>query len=185
MASNCSQYSCEPVRSVLSEFRIRGGDRHGASARLQPFRAVRPRSPRTEAMMKYFWATMLLGLTIVVPCQASGIFHPCSRCGCTQLKKVCRLVPDVKKVTQSSYTVQENEVCLLGKSSTETTVVPDPCALHGRRSETTQTPQCGRIVCMKKLKKTTTTVEKPTAKCVMETVCCQCGCVCDTGNCMP
>lgn len=133
--------------------------------------------------MKHFLTTLLLGLAIVIPCQAAVWNHPCSQCGCCQLKKVCRLVPDVKKVTESKYTVEEEEVCLLGKSCTEEKMVSDLCAPGGLRCETVHVPQCGRIVCKKKLKKTTTTVEKPTFKCVLETVCCQCGTVCGSGSC--
>lgn len=133
--------------------------------------------------MKYFLLTLLTGLAIVLPCQAGLFARPCANCGCCQLKKVCRLVPDVKKVPEVKYTVEAEEVCLLGKSCTEEIVVEDLCAPNCRRCETVQSPRCGRIVCKKKLKKTTTTIEKPTAKCVLETVCCQCGCICDVGSC--
>jgi hypothetical protein len=129
---------------------------------------------------------LLCGLTLAIPCQA-GLFgkagSPCSQCGCGQLKKVCRLVADVKKVTEFKYTVEEEEVCLLGKSVTEERVVEDSCSPGCQRCETVQTPRCGRIVCKKKLKKTSITVEKPTVKCIMETICCQCGCRADQGNC--
>ena len=136
--------------------------------------------------MKHFLLTLLAGLAIVIPCQAGGTFsRTCGQCGCGQLKKVCRLVPDVKKVPEIKYVVEEEEVCLLGKSCTEERIVPDECSPNGQRCETVQAPRCGKIVCKKKLKKTTKTVDKPSVKCVLETVCCQCGCVCDTGNCTP
>ena len=132
--------------------------------------------------MKIALLVLFLGLSIVLPCQA-GLFGqkhlPCAQCGCGQLKKVCRMVPDVKKVTEFKYTVEEEEVCLLGKSGSEERMVADACSPDGLRCETVTTPRCGRIVCKKKLKKTSTTVEKPVFKCVVETMCCQCGCNCD------
>jgi hypothetical protein len=139
--------------------------------------------------MKNFLLALVWATIFAIPCQA-GFFsfvrkcNPCPQCGCGQLKKVCRLVPDTKKVTQAKYTVDEEEVCLFGKSCTEERIVEDPCAPCGQRCETVQSPRCGRIVCKKKLKKTTTTVEKPGFKCVLETVCCQCGCNCDLTDCV-
>lgn len=133
--------------------------------------------------MKYFLLTLMTGLAIVLPCQAGLFARPCPHCGCCQWKKVCRLVPDVKKVPEVKYTVEAEEVCMLGKSCVEEVTVEDQCSPCGRRCETVASPTCGRIVCKKKLKKTTTTVEKPTAKCIVETVCCQCGCVCSAGSC--
>ena len=133
--------------------------------------------------MRYFFLTLMLGLGIVLPCQAGIFARSCAQCGCCQLKKVCRMVPDVKKVTEIKYTVDEEDVCLLGKSGCQDVVVPDECAPNGQRCDTVQVPQCGRIVCKKKLKKTTTTVEKPSVKCVVETICCGCGANCGTGNC--
>lgn len=133
--------------------------------------------------MKYFLLTLLLGLGIAIPCQAGLFARPCSHCGSCELKKVCRLVADVKKVTDFKYVVDEEEVCLPGKSCSEERVIEDPCAPHGQRCETVQTPRCGRIVCKKKLKKVATTIEKPIVKCVVESICCQCGCVCHNGNC--
>ena len=129
--------------------------------------------------MPRFLLTLLMGLAIVLPCQAGLLNHPCSRCGCCQLKKVCHMVSDTKKVTITKYTVEEEEVCLLGKSHREERIVPDECSPGCQRCETVQVPRCGRIVCQKKLKKTSMTVDKPIFKCVIETVCCQCGGRCE------
>jgi hypothetical protein len=136
--------------------------------------------------MRNVLMALLLGLAATIPCQA-GLFgrscSPCPQCGCGQLKKVCRIVPDVKKVTEFKYTVDEEEVCLLGKSGADERVVEDSCSPCGQRCETVKSPRCGRIVCKKKLKKTSSTVEKPSFKCIVETICCQCGCNCDQGHC--
>ena len=133
--------------------------------------------------MRYFFTALLFGLGIAIPSQAGLFSRACSHCGCCELKKVCRVVADIKKVTEFQYTVDEEEVCLPGKSCCEERLVDDACSPCGQRCERVQTPRCGRIVCKKKLKKTSMTVEKPIAKCVVETVCCQCGCVCHAGNC--
>ncbi len=135
-------------------------------------------------MMKYFLMTLLLGLGIVLPCQAGLFARPCAHCGCCQLKKVCRMVPDVKKVTVVEYVVEENDFCLFGKSSVEEVMVSDECSPTGQRCETVQVPRCGRVVFQKKLKKKTKTVDKAGFKCLVETVCTQCGGVCDSGNCV-
>jgi hypothetical protein len=52
------------------------------------------------------------------------------------------------------------------------------CAPGGQRCESVRVPTCERIVCKKKLKKVTTTVDKPGWKCVVETVCNECGTQC-------
>ena len=142
--------------------------------------------------MRAFLTALVCGLAISIPCQA-GFFGigirirkeaaPCSHCGGSQLKKVCRLVSDVKKLTETKYSVEEEEICLPGKSANEERVFEDSCAPGGRRCETVQVPRCGEMYCKKKLKKTTTTVEKPIQKCVVETVCCQCGSICERGHC--
>lgn len=134
--------------------------------------------------MKHFFATLFLGLMIVIPCQAGVFSRPCAQCGCCQLKKVCRMVPDVKKTTEVKYSVEEEEFCLMGKSGCEQVIVQDECNPNCQRCETVQVPQCGHVRCRKKLKKTSTTTEKPWVKCVVDTVCCQCGCVCDTSACV-
>lgn len=104
----------------------------------------------------------------------------CHECGCGQLKKVCRLVPEVKKETVTKWVLVCEDVCLPGRScKIGEKCVPD-CEAHGGfRIEDIFKPTCGPIVTKKKLKQVTETVEKPGYKCVVETVCSQCGCCCD------
>lgn len=135
--------------------------------------------------MRHFLLLPLLGLAIAIPCQAGIFNHACPQCGCCQLKKVCRLVPEVKKVPEVSYTVEEEEACALGKSQVEERMVCDGCSPTGQRCEKVVTPRCGRIICKKKLKKTTTMVDKQTYKCVIDTCCTGCGCTCDSRSCTP
>jgi hypothetical protein len=103
----------------------------------------------------------------------------CHQCGCSQLKKVCRLVPEVKKQTVTRWELVCEEVCLPGRScKIGEKCVPDCDAHKGFRFEDILKPTCGCIVTKKKLKQVTETVEKPGFKCVVETVCSQCGCSC-------
>ena len=126
---------------------------------------------------------MLLGLLIVSRCGAESSYNGCSACGCHQLKKICKVVPDVKKVTKTSYVVECEDVCLPGKSHYEQRLVTDPNCVDLQRLDLVKIPTCDRIVTKKKLKKTTTTVDKPGWKCVVETVCCQCGELCVPQEC--
>jgi hypothetical protein len=104
----------------------------------------------------------------------------CHQCGCGKLKKVCRLVPEVKKETVTKWVLVCEDVCLPGRScKVGEKCIPDCDAHHGFRTEDILKPSCGCIVTKKKLKQVTETVEKPGYKCVVETVCCQCGCCCD------
>jgi hypothetical protein len=104
----------------------------------------------------------------------------CHQCGCGKLKKVCRLVPDIKKETVITWELVCEDVCLPGRScKVGEKCVPDCDAHKGFRFEDILKPTCGCIVTKKKLKQVTKTEEKPGFKCVVETVCCECGCCCD------
>lgn len=127
-------------------------------------------------MMRFLSALILAG--VAIPSQAGLLADCCPNCGCHQLQKVCRVVPDVKKVTQTKYTVESEDVCVQGKTRCEERLVADANCPNGLRCETVQVPTCDRIVTKKKIKKVTTTVEKPTFKCVVDTVCSQCGTNC-------
>lgn len=126
-------------------------------------------------MMRISIVTLLAGIGFCLPCAAGLFSHRCSKCGCEQVEKVCRVVPDVKNVTKTKFVVECNEVCLPGKSVCEERMVSDSNCIGGQRCESVKVPTCGRIVLEKKLKKVTTTVEEPGWKCVVETVCNGCG----------
>ena len=125
--------------------------------------------------MRILLAVLFVCGTVSIPCLAGLFSHGCSKCGCKRLEQVCRVVPDVKKVTQTKFVVECEEICLPGKSCAEDRLVSDGCVTGGQRCETVRVPTCDRIVTKKKLKKVTTTVDKPGWKCVVETVCSQCG----------
>ena len=134
-------------------------------------------------VMRLLITALIVGLGFSLPCAAGLLSHGCSNCGCRQFDRVCRTVPEVKKITESKYVVECEEVCLPGKSRCEERIVADNDAPGGQRCETVMVPTCSRIVTKKKLKKVTTTIEKPSWKCVVDTVCTQCGCQCGSTNC--
>jgi hypothetical protein len=104
----------------------------------------------------------------------------CHQCGCGQLKKVCRMVPEIKKETVTKWVLVCEDVCLPGRScKVGEKCVPDCDSHKGFRMEDILKPTCGPIVTKKKLKQVTETIEKPGYKCVVETICSQCGCCCD------
>ncbi len=88
-----------------------------------------------------------------LPCIAGWFSRSCSKCGCGELEKVCRVVPDVKKVTETKFVVDCEDICLPGKSCTEERMVSDTCVAGGQRCEKVSVPTCDRIVTKKKLKK--------------------------------
>jgi hypothetical protein len=128
--------------------------------------------------MKSLGIVSLLAVVTAVPLLAqAGHHHGCQRCGCPQVKKVCRLVPDVKKTPKVDYYVECEDICIQAPSKRcGVNWVPDCNALCGCRKEVIWQPRCGCVVTRKVLKKKTTIVEKPGFKCVVETVCCSCGC---------
>jgi hypothetical protein len=104
----------------------------------------------------------------------------CHQCGSGKLQKVCRMVPEVKKETVTKWVLVCEDVCLPGRSrKIGERCIPDCDAHHGFRTEDILKPSCGPIVTKKKLKQVTETVEKRGYKCVVETICSQCGCCCD------
>ena len=133
--------------------------------------------------MRHFSLAILLGLIVATQTPAGSMFHACTGCGCRELKRVCKVVPDIKKVTETRYVVECEEVCLPGPTQCEERLVTDPACIDLPRFETVRIPTCDRIVVKKKLKKISTTVDKAGWKCVVETVCSQCGCQCGSAAC--
>lgn len=120
--------------------------------------------------MRILVLTVFLGVGIA-GISSGGLFKSaCPGCGCRQVEKVCRIVPDVKKEAVTRFIVECDEVCVPGKSRR---AEPGECAATG--CEAPLIPTCGRIIQKKTLKKVTTHVEKPGWKCIVETVCRQCG----------
>lgn len=82
----------------------------------------------------------------------------CQKCGCEDsCRKVCRAVPDVKKVKKTVWTHECHDICLPGRT-------------HTRDCE----PTCGRVRTVKVLMKKEVTCDEPSWKWVVETVCDKC-----------
>ena len=129
-------------------------------------------------MKTSFWVG-LVALGLALPCLADSLpgTSCCSECGCPSIRKVCKVIPDVKKVTETRWGCECEDICLPGRSRRAgETCVPDCEEPGGVRKETVWEPMsCGRMIVHKKLQKQTVTVEKPGFKCVVQTVCAHCG----------
>jgi hypothetical protein len=112
---------------------------------------------------------------LVAQAQAGGNCC-CGECGCAKVRKVCRLVPDVKMVTTFEYDMKCEDFCLPGKScKLGTKCVPDCTSWHGCHKETIWKPSCGCVKTRNVLVKVPVTKEVHGYKCVVECVCCGCG----------
>ncbi|HEX4130825.1 MAG TPA: hypothetical protein VHZ24_12350 [Pirellulales bacterium] len=101
----------------------------------------------------------------------------CPQCGCHKLKKVCHLVPEVKKVARTEYSTKCEDFCIPGRSEPcGTRCVNDGCG--GCHEEKIWQPTCGCVRTRTLLVKKVTVEEKPGFKCVVEAYCCHCGCNC-------
>jgi hypothetical protein len=102
---------------------------------------------------------LLAGLATLT-CNSAWADDCCIHCGChAHLQKVCRLVPDEKKVTKTHYDVKCEDICLPGRSH--------KCGCEW-------IPSCGKVKTVKKLVKVDVTKKVPSFKCVVETICCDC-----------
>ncbi|MEX2113516.1 MAG: hypothetical protein WD845_10035 [Pirellulales bacterium] len=117
-------------------------------------------------MKPHFLVALLFALCLSVRASAADC---CAHCGCqTSCCKVCRLVPDVKKITTPVYDCECEEFCVPGKS--ECCVGCDECGCR----KLFYTPTCGKVRTRVKLVKTNETTEVKTFKCVVEDLCPQC-----------
>lgn len=112
-------------------------------------------------MARYYLAGLfLLAAVVGNAARTTGSEACCQHCGCNcNLRKVCKLVCDTKKVTEVSYDVKCEDICLHGKSH--------KCGCEW-------IPSCGRVKTIKKLVKVETTKTVPIYKCVVEYYCCDC-----------
>ncbi|MBS0208230.1 MAG: hypothetical protein JSS27_04675 [Planctomycetes bacterium] len=102
-------------------------------------------------------------------CRGDG----CSSCGCCKVRKVCKLVPDVKKITTYCYSTKCDDFCLNGHSKCVGT--RQVCDCHGSHCEKCMQPTCCEVLTRRLITKTPIVKEKHGWKCVVETVCCGCG----------
>jgi len=98
----------------------------------------------------------------------------CPHCG-SGVSKVCKLVPVVTKTPKTEYYCKCGDICVPGRSrcvGTECVTDCDGCTHQQKVFE----PCCGKVYATVTPGKTTTMVEKCSYKCVVEYVCCKCGC---------
>lgn len=131
-------------------------------------------------MLRILSLVLLLAAGFTSDAQAGGCC--CPSCGCHHVKKVCKPVCDVKKETKFVYSCVCEDFCVPGPSK----IVGCNCKKDCNGCEhccPVRKPTCAAVRTRTKLIKTPVEVEKPTIKWVVQTVCCQCGAVCGTGNC--
>ncbi len=120
------------------------------------------------------------------PEDGCGQIGACAVCGAqAPVKKVCRLVCETKKVEETVWEVQCEEFCpLLPKLFGKKCGCGDPSCgqdlavcggCEAGCGKELPTPQCGKPRCKKTLVKKTITKEVPVYRCVVESVCEQCG----------
>jgi len=98
----------------------------------------------------------------------------CPHCGCHEIKKVCRLVPEVIKVPVTEYTCKCEDICVPGKSCYVGKECVTDCDGNCCQQKV-YTPTCGKVYTKVSPQKTTKMVEKCGYKCVVEVLCCRCG----------
>ena len=129
---------------------------------------------------------LVLAAVLVAPlwANANGAHHCCPQCGCHNVRKVCKLVPEIKKVPKVVYDVECEDFCVPGPSKMcGVKCVPDCDAHHGVRKEIVWQPCCGKVHTRQKLVKKTIIEEKPGFKCVVVVLCKGCGCNCGEEDC--
>ncbi|MBS0208574.1 MAG: hypothetical protein JSS27_06425 [Planctomycetes bacterium] len=129
--------------------------------------------------MKAFAPLLVLAAMLAAPllAYAGRHHHCCPNCGCHNVKKICCLVPEVKKVPRVVYDCECEDFCVPGPSKMcGVKCVPDCDALHGCRKEIIWKPCCGQVRTRTKLVKKTVIDEKPGFKCVVKVICNGCGC---------
>jgi len=97
--------------------------------------------------------------------------HGCNHCGCSQGRKVCKLVPDVKKHTEIEFSSKCEDICINGRSKCIGTKQVCDCRTGCAKCEKVMQPTCCKIRTVSKLVKTPVTTEKHGWKCVVVQVC--------------
>ena len=128
------------------------------------------------AMHRYQFLRLTALLAVVA---LTGAFaSACDQCGCCNVRKVCRLVPDVKKTTTYCYSYECEDFCLNGRSKCVGT--EQVCTCRGPVCKNIMQPTCCEVMTRRVLTKVPVVKEKHGWKCVVETVCCGCGNCCNS-----
>jgi hypothetical protein len=137
---------------------------------LAPHRRAKSRS---DAMKTLVCCAVIV---LVISCGGALAGDCCQHCGCQcECNKVCRLVPDTKKVPKVTYSCECEDFCVPGPS--QHCVVRDECGCKKH----VYTPTCGCVRTRTKLVKHEEMKTVQTHKCVVEYLCpaCAAKCPCD------
>lgn len=108
----------------------------------------------------YLAALVLLAALVGSAARSTGFEASCHHCGCNcNVRKVCKLVCENKKVTEVNYDVKCEDICLHG---------------HSHKCGCEWIPTCKRVKTIKKLVKIETTKMVPAYKCKVEYYCNAC-----------
>lgn len=101
----------------------------------------------------------------------------CTDCGCTHVKKICRLVCETKENVVYEYDVDHDDYCLPAKSDVcGKKWVHDCKSFFSRRKTLIWQPHCAcKVRTRKTLVKMPVVKKTPVYNCVVERVCCRCG----------
>jgi hypothetical protein len=131
--------------------------------------------------MKTLWIMTLVAMGALVSQAQAGHHCGCPSCGCANIKKVCRLVPEIKKTTTFCYDCKCEDFCLPGPHKCcGWKCVPNTCC--GIGCGTHKEPiegkpcNCGHVRTRKVLVKIPVVKETKVWVCKVERVCCGCGC---------
>jgi hypothetical protein len=117
-------------------------------------------------MKKLAVATLTMLVALVSQAATAHVHDKCSQCGgCEQIRKVCKAVPETKKVKSTVWSCKCEEICIPGRTLTH------DCQ-----------PTCGRPRNVTKLVKKEVTKEVPGYKWVTTYVCGKC---CDAASEVP
>ena len=93
--------------------------------------------------MKTLWMMTLVAMGAMVSQAQAGHHCGCPSCGCSNIKKVCRLVPDVKKTTTFCYDCKCEDFCIPGPSKCcGWKCVPNNCPCTGSHKEPNEGKPC-------------------------------------------
>src|SRR5581483_3942881 len=122
-------------------------------------------------------ATLVFVALTTVVVNAEPQSSSCPDCGCSKVRKVCKLVCETKEDIDYEYDVDRDDYCLPATSKIRGRKwLPDCDALFGWRKVLIWQPRCEcKIHTRKTLVKVPVVKKVPVYNCVVERVCCQCG----------
>ena len=130
--------------------------------------------------LSIFTLLVLGGLVAQTQAGDHGCCQCCPNCGCQQVRKVCRLVCEMRDQVTFEYDMDCNDFCPMGKSDKcGTRCVPDCSKWCGYRKEIIWQPHCScHPRTIRTLVKIPVIKQVPVYHCEVDRICCGCGCNC-------